>query len=381
MIINHNIPANKAHRFYNINVKNLDKSFEVLSSGERINRAADDPAGLAVSEKMRAQIKGLRQAARNVQDGISFIQTADGYLKESNNILHRMRELTVQAANGTYTAEDRAQITVEFDQMVRELNRIHEDAKFNTIRMFDGYSLGMNSFGQKEGEVATGEAVGGVVRAQNIAAARNPNFNVDENTGKNGVVIQSGANTDERIFIEMDSFSSYTLGLTGQPEQTYGEISGVDNNNPAYRELSFFNSEDQPLEELMYLENSIPPSAYETESGQELSIQYFTPKEGTRIDLSTPDRATETITVLDIALNKVNKQRANIGASQNRLETTLRGINLAHENLQASESRIRDADMAKQYVGMTKHSILAQSSASMLAQANNVSNLVLRIIG
>jgi flagellin len=377
MIINHNIPANKAHRFYNINVKNLDKSFEVLSSGERINRAADDPAGLAVSEKMRAQIKGLRQASRNVQDGISFIQTADGYLQESNNILHRMRELTVQAANGTYTAEDRAQITVEFDQMVRELNRIHEDAKFNTIRMFDGYSLGMNSFGQKEG----GETAAGVARAANIAAARNPNFNVDENTGKNGVVIQSGANTDERIFIGMDSFSSYTLGLTGQPEQTYGEISGVDNNNPAYRELSFFNSEDQSLEGLMYLENSIPPSAYETESGEELSIQYFTPKEGTRIDLSTPDRATETITVLDIALNKVNKQRANIGASQNRLETTLRGINLAQENLQASESRIRDADMASQYLEMTKHNILSQSSASMLAQANNISNLVLRIIG
>jgi flagellin len=377
MIINHNMSANKAHRHFSINVSNIDRSFEVLSSGERINRAADDPAGLAVSEKMRAQVKGLSQAARNIQDGISFVQTAEGYLKESNNILQRMRELTVQAANGTYTAEDRAQITVEFDQMVKELNRLHEDAKFNTVRMFDGYSLGMNSFGQK----TVGADVVGASRSENIASARNQNFNVDNETGMNGVIIQSGANTDERMFIKMDSFNSYTLGLTGQPENTYGDISGVDNNNPAYRELSFFNANQVPIEDLMYLENPIQLSYLETQSGQALSIDYYQPKEGTRIDLSTPERATETITVLDIALNKVNKQRANLGAYHNRLETSLRGVNLAQENLTASESRIRDADMALSYVELTKHSILAQSSSSMLAQANNISTLALRIIG
>jgi flagellin len=175
---------------------------------------------------MRAQIRGLHQASRNIQDGVSFIQTAEGFLKESNEILQRMRELTVQAANGTYTTEDRAQINVEFDQLVRELNRIHEDAKFNTIRLFDGYSVGKNSFGEGEGG--------------KIKPSRNINFNTNNNTeGMNGLVIQSGANTDERAFIKMNTFNTYALGLTGKPTQTYKDISGIDNNNPAYRELSF----------------------------------------------------------------------------------------------------------------------------------------------
>lgn len=365
MIINHNAAASRAHLNYSNNLSNINKTFETLSSGERINKASDDPAGLAVSEKFRSQISGLKQSQRNIQDGISFIQTAEGYLTETNNILQRMRELSVQAANGTYTAEDRAQINVEFDQMVKELNRIHEDSKFNTIRIFDGYSLGQNSFGANDDNT--------------IAASRNPNFN-SEGAGLNGLVIQSGANTDERTFIQLDATNSYTLGLTDQPTTTYADNSEVNNGNLAYRELSFFDSTEKPIEDLMYLESGIRTSAIEENSGEPLSISYFTPKEGTRIDLSTPERATETITVLDVALNKVNKERASLGAYQNRLETAQRGTALSIENLQAAESRIRDADMAKEYTKLVKYNILTESSSSMAAQANTMQNSILRII-
>lgn len=363
MIINHNIAAEKASRHFGMNVRKMDATFEVLSSGERINSAADDPAGLAVSEKMRTQVRGLSQAQRNIQDGISLIQTAEGFLREANDILQRMRELSVQAANGTYTGQDRAQINVEFDQMLKELNRLHEDAKFNTIRLFDGYSTGKNSFGENE----SGE----------INPSRNINFNNPETgSGKSGIVIQSGANTDERTFVKMDTINSYELGLTAQPTETY-----TNNDNLAYREFSFFDATPQAIEDMMYLESSIMPSALESMDGKVLSIDFYTPKEGTRVDLSTTEDATETISVIDVALHKVNKQRANLGSYQNRLETTMRGVQLTRENIQSAESRIRDADMAESYVELTKESILSQSSASMLAQANHNSSMILRVIG
>ncbi len=377
MIINHNIAAERSHRHMMDNIKKVDKSFGVLSSGERINKAGDNPAGLAVSEKMRAQIRGLDQAARNIQDGISFIQTAEGYLKETNAVLQRMRELSVQAANGTYTNEDRAHIAVEYDQLIRELNRIHEDAKFNTVRIFDGYSLGLNSFSPKKNS-DTGEIADA---SERVSAARNVNFNKNDNTGLNGLVVQSGANTDERMFIQISPYNSYTLGLTKEPTQTYSELSGVDNNNLAYRELSFFDDSPVETESTMYLESSITESAYKDEDGKSLTISYHLPQEGNRANVSNPEKATETIAILDIALNKVNKERTDLGAYQNRLSMAMRGVSLAQENLTATESRIRDADMAEEYIALTKNTILTNSASSMLAQSNNLTSMVLKIIG
>jgi flagellin len=386
MIINHNISALNANRMFSNNVQRMDKNIASLSSGMRINNGSDDAAGLAVSEKMRAQVRGLNQASRNIQDGISLIQIIEGFLKETNDVLHRMRELSVQAANGTYTSEDRAQITVEMDEMVKEINRIHEDAKFNTMRLLDGKTTGLNSFGY------TG--MGALTDAQNpteldetaIVAARNFNFNVagSADQGKNGVVIQSGASTDERMFIAINEFNTYSLGLTKTPETTYASAQSTQytstNANQAWRERSFYDEKALDLEAAMYLEANISPSAIGTAEGN-VTINLLPPQELNRVNVGTSEKSTETIAVLDIALNKVNKERATLGSFQNRMEMAMQGVDNAAENLQASESRIRDTDMAKEFVNFTKNQILSQSAASMTAQANMRSQLVMRILG
>jgi flagellin len=389
MIINHNISALNTNRMFSYNVNNMDRNMEKLSSGLRINRAADDAAGLAVSEKMRAQVRGLNQASRNIQDGISLIQTTEGFLKQSSDVMQRMRELSVQAANGTYTSEDRAQITVEMDEMMKEINRVHEDAKFNTMRLLDGKTTGFNSFGV-QGDATNTTALG----PQNIAPARNANFN-EGGVGQNGVVIQSGANTDERMFIRLDQFNTYTLGLSNQPTENYADIAttagrqGVNgeeystsnNQNLAWRERSFYDATPQNLEAALYLESGIQQSAINVNTQQQVEINLMSPQNLNRVDVTSSERATETIAILDVALNKVNKQRADLGAFQNRMEMAVKGVDNAAENLQAAESQIRDTDMAKEFVEFTKNQILSQSAASMTAQANMRSQLVLRILG
>jgi flagellin len=362
MIINHNLSAINAHRHFSINVSQLDKNLEKLSSGLRINSGADDAAGLAVSEKMRAQVRGYHQASKNIQDAISLIHSAEGYLSESNMVLQRMRELTVQSANGTYTREDRSQINVEIDQMIKELNRIHEDSKFNTLRLLDGYTLGANSFG---GNPPIGE----------IGTARNPNFNSAAGPGLNGLVIQSGANTDERMFVEVDSFNTYALGLTDQPGVTYRDLNGVNNDHQVWRERSFYDENPINLDDIMYLEAAITPPV------ADVNIDLLSPQAGNRVDITTSEKSTETIATIDIALNKVNKQRADLGGFENRLEMAMRGVDMSAENIGSAESRIRDADMAKEFVNFTKNQILSQSSSSMIAQANSISQLVFRILG
>jgi flagellin len=309
---------------------------------------------------MRAQVRGLNQASRNLQDGSSMVQTAEGFLKESNDVLQRVRELTVQAANGTYTSEDRAQITVEIDQMVRELNRIHEDAKFNTLRLLDGYTLGQNSFLQPDG----------------TQAARNVNF-TENGVPMNGLIIQSGANTDERMFVKMDIFNSFALGITDQPVDDYATLNGGTNTNRAWRELSFYTPTPLDLDAAMYLESPIQAPV------NPVTIDLLPPSDITtnRLNVQTSEKATESIAVMDVALNKINKQRADLGAFQNRLEMAIQGVNNAAENIQAAESRIRDADMALEFINYTKEQILSQSAASMTAQANMRSQLVLNILG
>ncbi len=393
MIINHNISAMNSNRMFSNNVKKMDGHMEKLASGLRINKGADDAAGLAVSEKMRGQIRGLNQASRNIQDGISLIQTTEGFLKESSDVLQRVRELSVQAANGTYTNEDRAQITVEIDEMIKELNRVHEDAKFNTMRLLDGKTTGFNSFGYKSEEpINTFNPT--QYDATNIATARNVNFNEGEN-GMNGVVIQSGANTDERMFIKLDQFNSYSLGLTGLPTtdptqlvntrenaERYSAYNNSTNENVAWREKSFYDPQPLNLEAALYLESPIDTAANRIdENTSAVTIDLLPVFEGNRVNVGSSEKATETIAVLDVALNKVNKQRADLGAFQNRMEMANQGVSNAAENLQAAESRIRDADMADQFINFTKEQILSQSAASMTAQANMRSQLVMRILG
>ncbi len=288
MIINHNISAMFAERVRGTVDMGLRKNIEKLSSGYRINRGGDDPAGLAVSEKMRAQIRGLNQASRNAGDGISFIQTTEGYLQETQDTLHRIRELAVQAGNGIYTAEDRLQIQVEVSQLVDEIDRIASHAQFNTLNMLTG------RFAADSGD----------------------------NTIVGSMWLFIGANTDQRERLYVGTMTSAALG-TAQDKVADLKSDG----------------------------------------------------------LTTQDNANRSLSVIDAALNRVSKQRADLGAYQNRLELAIQGIDIGAENLQASESRIRDANIARETVDFTKNQILLQASTAMLAQANASSQSVLQLLG
>lgn len=284
MVINHNMSSMYANRILGIANDEVEKNIEKLSSGMRINRAGDDASGLAVSEKLRSQVRGLNQANQNIQNGISFIQTAEGYLQETTDILQRLRELSVQAANGIYSTDDRMQIQVEVSQLVAEVDRIASQAQFN----------GMNIL------------TGGFARSE---------------SAERYLQLHVGANMDQNVSVFIGTMTAKALGLTG--------MDGAENS---------------------------------------------------MISLTTPQGANLTIGTVDNALKIVTKQRADLGAFQNRFETASKGIAIAAENLTASESRIRDTDMASEMVNFTKNQILTQSGTAMLAQANATSQNVLSIL-
>jgi len=286
MIINHNMSALFAHNQLKQTNLSVNKNIEKLSSGLRINRAGDDASGLTVSEKMRAQLGGLNQASHNAENGISFIQTTEGYLQESQDILHRMRELAVQSANGIYTDEDRMQIQVEISQLVDEIDRIASHAQFNGMNMLTG------RFATENGE----------------------------NTVTASMWLHIGANMDQRERVFIGTMTSAALGIS---QQGTGEF----------------------------------------------------------ITMESPEDANRSIGTIDAALKTVNKQRADLGAYQNRLEHAVRGLDIGAENIQAAESRIRDVDMAREMVNYTKNQILMQSGNAMLAQANTKTQSVLQLLG
>jgi flagellin len=268
----------------------VDKDIERLSSGQRINRAGDDASGLAVSEKMRTQIRGLRQAERNVEDGMSFIQTVEGYLDETQSLLQRIRELAIQSSNGIYTDEDRMQIQVEVSELIDEIDRIASQGQFNTMIVLTG------RFADPR--------IGGLPTAS--------------------MWFHVGANMDQREQVYIGTMNSQGLGLK----------SPIGN-----------------------------------------------PETATFISISTPGKANIVIGLIDKALMRVSKQRADLGAYYNRLEYTAKGLMVAYENIQAAESRIRDADMAESMVKFVRDQILIQSGTAMLAQANMKPQAVLKLLG
>ena len=285
MIINHNLSAMFADRSLKVTQVYLDKSMEKLSSGLRINRAGDDASGLAVSEKLRSQIRGLFQASTNASNGISFIQVTEGYLQESQDILQRMRELAVQASNGIYSDEDRLYIQVEVSQLVDELDRIASHAQFNGMNLLTG------RFARTIGE--------------NMPSA--------------SMWFHIGANMDQREQVFIGTMTSKGLGIRNVGDDTF-------------------------------------------------------------VSYESPDGANRAIGTIDAALKIINKQRADLGAYQNRLEHAVRGLDIGAENMQASESRIRDSNMAHQTVDYTKNIILSQAGTAMLAQANQRSTSVLSLL-
>ncbi|MDY4188852.1 flagellin [Treponema porcinum] len=285
MVINHNMSAMFAQRSQGIQDLNQQKSMEKLSSGMRINRAGDDASGLAVSEKMRSQIRGLNQASTNAENGISFIQTTEGYLQETTDIVQRIRELAVQSSNGIYSDEDRMQIQVEVSSLIAEVDRIASAAQFNGMNMLTG------RFARPTGE--------------NVVTA--------------SMWFHIGANMDQRTQVYIGTMSAMALGLRNVGDESI-------------------------------------------------------------MSLGAPDDANRAIGTLDEALKKINKQRADLGAYQNRLEMTVKGLEIGAENLQASESRIRDTDMAGEMVEFTKDQVLSQAGTAMLAQANQSSQNVLSLL-
>ncbi len=280
MIINHNMSAINTHKVLKFQHWEVDKNMEKLSSGMRINKAGDDASGLAVSEKMRSQIQGLRQAERNTEDGMSFIQTAEGYLDETSKIIQRIRVLAVQSANGIYSLDDRQLIQIEVSELVDEVDRIASQAEFNKMNLLQGQFSRINPL--------------------------------------SSMWFHMGANMHQRERVYIQTMTARALGIRDIVQ------------NP--------------------------------------------------ITLSTQRDSNMAIGVMDNALHVIAKQRADLGAYYNRLEHAAKGLMNAYENIQASESRIRDADMAEVTVDYTKNTILVQSGTAMLAQANQKPRTVLELL-
>ena len=281
MVINSNMSSLFASRQTNVNSANLQKNMEKLASGKSINRAGDDASGLAVSEKMRSQIRGLNQASKNIGNGVSFIQTTEGYLTETTDILQRIRELAVQSSNGVFSDEDRLQVQTEVSSLVAEIDRIASSAQFNGMNMLTG------AFAKE---------------------------------GNRVMQFQVGANADQNIRIYIGTMTAEALGL----RNSQGE------------------------------ENII--------------------------SVEDPESSNAVIATIDNALQNVSKQRADLGAYQNRMETMQKGIDVASENLTAANSRIADTEMASEIVEYTKNAILTQASTAMLSQANSQSANVLKLL-
>lgn len=381
MRINHNISALNAWRALGQTDNAMTKSLERLSSGLRINRAADDAAGLAISEKMRGQIRGLNQAIRNAQDAISLIQTAEGALNETHAILQRMRELAVQAASDTNTDDDRLEIQKEMDQLATELTRIAETTEFNTKALLDGSFNGTFHIGANKGQS----------NSLSIAAMDASSLNV----GTEGTVLTASAT------LEGVTFTAKEEGEAGNgiqivfedPETDEAELSISVSGNIITVSLATDDSgaiTSTAVDIADAINNDTDASALVTATGtgtDAVSTGSATLAGGadsggiSGIDVTSQTAANDAIDIIQNALNTVSSQRSELGAVQNRLEHTIANLGVAAENLTAAESRIRDVDMAQEMMEFTKNQILIQAGTAMLANANVRPQSVLQLLG
>ena len=392
MIINHNLNAMNAHRNMSFNTTNAGKAMEKLSSGLRINRAGDDAAGLAISEKMRGQIRGLDQASRNAQDGISLIQTAEGALNETHSILQRQRELAVQAANGTATDDDRKEIQKEINQLTDEIDRIATDSKFNTKDLLTGTLNEKVHIGADQGQ------------SMDIQINQMDSSSIGTVAGT-GQVSASSINTDfSGSFDTAIDLSGGTGTMTITLDQDYGSVQGVAdaiNNqiqgNAEYKDLIKAEVRADGKLALMNktatavttadgggtvaaadsLKITVGAIGNTTTSVNSLKIADPAAVSGGVLTQSDADAA---ITVVDNAIKMVSAERSKLGAYQNRLEHSINNLGTSAENLQAAESRIRDVDMAKEMMNFTKNNILNQAAQAMLSQANQQPQAVLQLL-
>jgi len=393
MIINHNLMAMNTHRQLGINNTATSKSMEKLSSGFRINRTGDDAAGLAISEKMRGQIRGLKQAMRNAQDGISLIQTAEGALSETHAILQRMRELAVQAATDTNTMTDRKELQKEINQLLDEIDRIGNNTEFNTQKLLDGtYSAKKIHIGANEGQnmdITIGDMRTGVLGAAASATHATASLSgvtftaVDAGSGGNEIQVQ---------FVNSGSGKSLTVEVTGKTitvtlatdssgkiTSTVDDIVSAINGDSGASALVTASGSGTTTVSAGSVTLAGGKDAG-TSSGSISSLRVDDVDNATTGGVLTQSGANAAITIINRAIEQVSAERSKLGAIQNRLEHTIANLGTSAENLQAAESRIRDLDMAEEIMAFTKNSILQQAATAMLAQANQQPQTVLQLL-
>jgi flagellin len=388
MRINHNIAALNTHRQLAGATNAQSKSMEKLSSGLRINRAGDDAAGLAISEKMRGQIRGLEMGSKNAQDGISLIQTAEGALNETHDILQRMRELAVQSSNDTNTDADRGELQKEMNQLVEEIDRIANTTEFNTKKLLNG---NLNGVKEELGSVKfdnQGEAaLFTTVVATTAAVAGTPGSEANESIN---VKITDHDATGNTYTLEWTTQDGQTNTITGVAAA--GGAQTIATTDGSYSlTLGAIGVEDIGKEATFTARASVEEYADESlsfqigaNSSQTMSVGISDMSSSALnvkgIDIKSAGSAEAAVSTVNKAIEDVSAERSKLGAYQNRLEHTINNLGTSAENLTAAESRVRDVDMAKEMMTQTKNSILSQAAQAMLAQANQQPQGVLQLL-
>ena len=415
MRIQHNIMAMNAYRNYNNNTSALSKNLEKLSSGYKINRAGDDAAGLAISEKMRAQITGLKAASKNVKDGVSLVKTAEGALQEVHDMLNRMDSLATQSANGTYDNEvDRANLQKEVNSLRSEIDRIADSSNFNGKKLLDGSMDGTTTTkfsGAKANNTAAIDLTISGDRQVEIGGKKvNLTFKFATPAANNG-----GANTkaaiDDKgvvtITLEKDAANDATYSASKIQELiANADLTAINNTLSADEKTSL----EQALKEVSVSGKDITIATGDTaiadvtgtvdatKNGEKLTLQIGdTADSFNKMKVNVGDMHAKALGIADLtiadqegaakaiqsikdAINTVSSTRGDLGAIQNRLEHTINNLDVATENMESANSQIRDTDMAKEMMAYTKNNILVQASQAMLAQANQVPQGVLQLL-
>jgi flagellin len=389
LTINQNLDAMNAYRNLSVTQGEMSKSLEKLSSGFRINRAADDAAGLAISEGLRSQIGGLKVAVRNTQDGVSVVQTAEGALSESTSILQRMRDLSVQASNqGSLDDNAKGNIQSEMVQLKSELDRIANTTQFNGTKLLDGNYKGTFQVGANAGEtisVGVGTGMGAAGLGVDGVDVTGPATGALDATTVNAVAGTAGSVTTKTTDFLTDasnnskfngtiSMGGKSLDLStitlGDATKGWASASNLTAINSAL-DATFGSGKVVASASTNFVKFAGPAPA-STATAAEVAAQSLT--------FAQSSGASAAITSIDKAISTVSTTRADLGAVQNRFEHTINNLNVAVENLSASESRIRDTDMASEMTNFTRAQILSQAGTAMLAQANQAPQSVLKLL-
>ena len=407
MVVQHNLSAMNANRMLNVTTSAQSKSTEKLSSGYKINRAADDAAGLSISEKMRKQIKGLTQASSNAQDGVSAVQTAEGALTEVHSMLQRMNELAVQSANGTNSQTDRKAIQDEIDQLTSEIDRVSETTKFNETYLLKGDSTKAAKANFMKSDYAIKDGTKLYLEGETDA-----DKNLTGNKLKEAIASGAKIYTETAGANKQDKNTTSTLAVKGSDYAYVTKLYDKKGNAVTAEQIiakkaadgtdaatdGYFTSEGGKGVAVKAADAATFTEAYDVNGAISFSLHVGADSAADNkievkiesmsaagigvkgLNVSTEDDATAAIDRIAEAVQKVSSQRSTLGAAQNRLEHTIANLDNVVENTTSAESRIRDTDMAQEMVNYSKNNILAQAGQSMLAQANQSNQGVLSLL-